>query len=163
MDAPRPRCAHGSLGVPSDADGKLFECCPFRKRKLETGVDQASLRILAEGHAGLPQFADALWPEPREVDEAAERQQRLVGGDVGGRLLSPDVLLTGLKGQDIAALARGVYRLADDAPRHAADEFVARSEESVMRAGEGLIVARTLPFADRHAAAVGARRLEHAH
>src|SRR5439155_690921 len=79
----------------------------------------ALLRVRAQRQAGLPQLAQPLRPEPREIDEPAEREERLVRGDVRRGLLPPDVLLPGLQGEDIAALARGVYRLADDAPRHA--------------------------------------------
>src|SRR5436190_21631391 len=144
MDPLRPRGLNGPLRVPSDPHGKLLERCPSRKHELEARVHETLLRVLAEGHAGLPQFPHTLRPEPREVDETGERQQRLVGRDVGGRLLAPDVLLARLQGQDIAALARGVYRFADDASRHAADELAARGEEAIVRAGEGLVVARAL-------------------
>ena len=56
-------------------------------------------------------------PEQREVHQARQGEQGLVGGDVRGRLLAPDVLLARLQGEDIAALSRGVYRLADDPAR----------------------------------------------
>src|SRR2546421_668356 len=51
------------------------------------------------------------------MHEAPKCEQRLVRRDVRGRLLASDVLLTGLQGQDIAALPRGVERLADDPAR----------------------------------------------
>src|SRR5919198_1059097 len=162
MDAVRLRIPHGVLRGPSDAYDKLLERCPFRKHQLEPGVGETGLRVFAQRHAGLPQLANPLRPEPREVDEAGERQQRLVRRDVGGRLLAPDVLLARLQGEDIAALARSVYRLTDDPARHPADEVVPRREEAVMRAGEGLVVARALAFADGDPAAVRTRRLEHA-
>ncbi len=62
----------------------------------------------------------------------------------------------------IAALARGVDRLADDPPRHAADVVGAARDEAVVRAAVGLGVPRALALADRERAAVVARRLEHA-
>src|SRR5439155_13380923 len=111
------------LRVPSDANGKLLERCPFRKQQLESGVHQATLRILAEAHAGLPHLLEALRTEPGEVYEPGQRQQRLVCGDVGGRLFAADVLLSRLQCEDIAALARGVYRLSDDPARHATNEL----------------------------------------
>src|SRR5204862_4239204 len=122
---------------------------------------EALLRVRAQRQAGLPQLAQPLRPEPREIDEPAEREQRLVRGDVRGGLLPPDVLLPGLQGEDIAALARGVYRLADDAPRHAADELISCREEPVVGPAEGREVARGLSFAEREGGAVASRRLEH--
>ncbi len=149
--------------VPSDADGKLLERCPIGKHRLESRpLREALLRVRGQRQAGLPQLAQPLRPEPREVDEPAEREQRLVRGDVRGGLLPPDVLLAGLQGEDIAALARGVYRLADDASRHAPDELLARREEAVVRTAEGREVPGSLSFAERERGAVAARRLEHA-
>src|SRR5947199_5075619 len=86
------------------------------------------------GHAGLPHLAQSLWTEPRKVRQAGEGEERLVGGDVRGRLLAADVLLARLQGEDIAALAGDVGRLADDTAGHAADEVRARGDEPVMRA-----------------------------
>src|SRR5213075_2455364 len=109
--------------------------CPFWKHRFEPRPStQLLLCVRREGEAGLPQLAQPLRPEPRQVDEPAQGEERLVGGDVRRRLLAPDVLLPGLQGEDIAALARGVYRLADDPSRHPADELLARSEEAVVRA-----------------------------
>ena len=62
----------------------------------------------------------------------------------------------------IAALARGVDRLADDPAGQPADVVVARGEEAVVRAAVAHRVAGRLALADRHRAAVVARRLEHA-
>ena len=62
----------------------------------------------------------------------------------------------------IAALARGVDRLADDAAGQPADVVGARGEEAVVRAAVAHRVAGRLALADRHRAAVVARRLEHA-
>jgi hypothetical protein len=57
------------------------------------------------------------------MHEAGERQQRLVRRDVRRCLLAPDVLLARLQGQDIAALAVQVGRLADDPAGLGPDEF----------------------------------------
>ena len=72
-----------------------------------SGRPRPLLRVLAKAHAGLPQLAEPLRAEPRQMDEAGERQQRLVRRDVRRRLLAPDVLLARLQGEDVAALARG--------------------------------------------------------
>ncbi len=148
------------LRTPSDPDGKLLERCPIWKHKLQLCVRQPLLRVTGEPHAGLPHVPESLRPDPREVDEAPKRQQRLVCRDVRGRLLAADVLFAGLQGQDIAALTRGVERLADDPSGHATREFTAGGDEPVVRAGEGLVVARALSFADRDAAAVVSWRFE---
>ena len=76
------------------------------------------------------------------MHQPGEREQRLVGGDVRGRLLAPDVLLARLQGQHIAALTRGVHRLADDPAGQPADVVGARGEEAVVRAAVAHRVAR---------------------
>ena len=72
------------------------------------------------------------------------------------------MLLARLQREHEAALAVEIGRLADDAARQAADELRARGEEAVVRAAVALGVADRLALADRHVAAVGAGRLEHA-
>ena len=62
----------------------------------------------------------------------------------------------------IAAPACRVRRLADDPAGHAAGVLGACGDEAIVRATEGLEVARTLSLADRHLAPVVAGRLEHA-
>ena len=118
--------------------------------------------MLGERQAGLPQLAKPLRPEQAQVHEPGQREQRLVGGDVRRRLLAPDVLLARLQGQHIAALARGVHRLADDPARQPAHVVRACGQEAVVRSAVAHRVAGGLALADRHRAAVGTRRLEHA-
>ena len=72
------------------------------------------------------------------------------------------MLLAGLQGEDIAALARGVYRLADDPAGQASDERRPRGEEPVVRPAVRLVVPRRLALADRDRAAVLARRFQDA-
>src|ERR1051326_7889943 len=79
--------------IPSDAYRKLLERCPVWKHQLEPGVLlQPLLRVRREREAGLPQLPQPLRPQPRQVDEAAEGEERLVRGDDRRRLLAPDVL-----------------------------------------------------------------------
>src|SRR6266542_2525019 len=104
MDSLCSRVADGVLRAPSDPDGKLLERCPFWKHELEPSVRQPLLRVRPQAHAGLPQLPESLRAQPRKVHEPGQRQQSLVGRDVRGRLLSSNVLLTGLEGEDIAAL-----------------------------------------------------------
>ena len=162
VEAARARLAHDVGGVPSDVDGKLLERCLIRKQSRYTVLLEPLLRVRGEGHAGLPRLAQAFRPEQREVHQARQGEQGLVRGDVRCRLLAPDVLLARLKGEDIAALARGVYRLADDPPREPSDVRVAGGEEPVVRAAVAHGVARRLSLADRERAAVVAGGLEHA-
>src|SRR5437867_2754799 len=96
------------------------------------------------------------------MHQACQGEQRLVRGDIRGRLLAPDVLFSGLQGEDIAALARGVYRLADDPAGQLADVLPARREKPVVRAAVAHEVTRGLALADRQRATVVAGRLEHA-
>ena len=157
MDALLARRADRLLGGTSDAHCKLLERCPVRKHQWKP---ESILRIRREAHAGLPQLAQSLRAQPREVRQPGEGEERLVGGDVGGRLLAADVLLPGLQGEDIAAFTRGVGRLADDAARHAPDVVRAHGDEPVVRPAVRLVVAGALPFADRNRAAVAPGRLE---
>ena len=108
-----------------------------------------------------PSLAQAVRAEQAQVDEACEREQRLVRRDVRCRLLSADVLLARLQRQHEAALACGVDRLADDAAGQAADVVGTRGQEAVVRAAVAHRVTGRLALADRHRTAVVARRLEH--
>ena len=109
-----------------------------------------------------PCSLQTLWAQPREMDEPGQREERLVRGDVRGRLLAADVLLAGLQGQDIGAPALDVGRLTDDPAGHAPHILRARGHEPVVRPAVRLVVARRLALADRDRAAVGPGRLEHA-
>src|SRR6266446_9076861 len=163
MDAERARVADDIACVPSDADCKLLERCPLCKQQLEPGaLLEPPLRVLGESEAGLPHLAQTLRAEPREVDEASEGEERLVRRDVRRRFLAADVLLARLQCEDIAALPRGVDRLADDAARHAADELLARGEEAVVRPAVRHEVAGALALAERDRAPVAGRGLEEA-
>src|SRR5204863_7613766 len=103
-----------------EADRELLD-----RRRVEGGREREPLLgVGGEGEAALPQLPQPLRAEPREVDEPAEGEERLVRRDVGGRLLAADVLLTCLEREDEAAAAVEVGRLADDAPRHPADELL---------------------------------------
>jgi hypothetical protein len=82
--------------IPSDAYGKL-ECCPICKHRLEPCAFVQLQLAHAEGEAGLPDCA-AWRPEPRQIDEPAERQEGLLSY-VRRRLLAPDVLLARLQGR----------------------------------------------------------------
>ncbi len=65
-----------------------------------------------------------------------------------GRLLAADVLLAGLQGEDEAAAAVGVGRLAGDPPGHPAQVLLGRGEEAERRPAEVEPVAERLALAD---------------
>jgi hypothetical protein len=96
------------------------------------------------------------------VREAGQCEQRLVRGDVRGRLLATDVLLAGLQGQNIGAPAVEIGGLTDDPAGHAPHILRARGHEPVVRPAVRLVVARRLALADRDRAAVGPWSLQHA-
>ncbi len=159
VDAALAGRANDVIGVAVDSDDELLEARPAREgdRQLEPLA-----RVRGQAHTRLPELAEALRPEPGEVDEPGDRKQRLVRRDVVRRLLAPDVLLACLEGEDEAALAVEVGRLADDSAGHAADVVLLGREEPVVRPAEGEIVARALALADRDGAAVVAGRLQDA-
>src|SRR5262249_5384100 len=127
-------CGRDDLArVPGDSNCELLESRRLGKGRLESGtLRETLLRVRAERQARLTQLPQPLRSQPRQVDEPAQGEQSLVRGDVGGRLLPPDVLLPGLQREDVAALARGVHRLADDPSGHAADEHLPCREEAVV-------------------------------
>ena len=59
MDALLARFTDDLLRGPSDAYGKLLERCLIRKQQREP---KSLLRVLGEGHAGLPHLAQSLRP-----------------------------------------------------------------------------------------------------
>ena len=159
MDAARARVRDHVARAPRSADGELLEGRPVRERERQA---EPLLRVGAEAHARLAELAQPLRAEPGQVDEAGEREQGLVRGDVRRRFLAADVLLPRLQRQHVAALAVQVGRLADDAARQPARVLGLRGEEPVVRTGVGLVVAGALALADRDCGAVVAGRLEDA-
>ena len=102
-------------------------------------------------------------PSQRERDEPAEREQRLVGRHVRGRLLAADVLLARLQREHEAALAVEVGRLADDPAGQPPDELRPRGEEAVVRARRSLVrCRRSAPRRSPCAQPYAPGRLEHA-
>ena len=71
--------------------------------------------------------------EPRQVDESAEREQRLIRRDVRRRLLAADVLLARREREHVATPSVDVGGLAHDAAGHAAHVLCAAGEEAVVR------------------------------
>ena len=155
MDAVLARRRDHLARRPLQPDGELLE-----GRLAREGERQAELllRVRGEARARLANLAQPLRAEPREVNEAREREERLIRRDVRGRLLAPDVLLARLQRQHVAAAPLEVRRLADDPARQPSRVLGLRRQEAVVRPCERLVVAGALALADRHVGAVVARR-----
>src|SRR5260370_34039429 len=91
------------------------------------------------------------------VDARRERAQRVVGADVGGRLLSPDGLLARSKGQVEAAPALLVVSRSDQAAGEAPHQLFAAGGESDMRAAVAWEQPELPALADRDVHTVLAR------
>src|SRR6516162_4664206 len=70
------------------------------------------------------------------MDRKSKGAEPRIGADVAGSFLSPDVLLARRQSQHPTAPAIGVDGLADEPPRHLADEFVAAREQAEMRSAK---------------------------
>ena len=103
-----------------------------------------------------------VFAEQRQMDRKGERAQPRIGADVAGRLLAPDVLLAGRQGQHPAAPAVGIDGLADEPPRHLADEFVPAGEQAEMGSAEIERVAERLALGGDDVGAHLARRADRA-
>ena len=92
----------------------------------------------------------------REVDRGGQRQERLVGADVAGRLVAPDVLLARAHGHHERAPAVEVGRHPDQTTGDLADERVGRGQDAEIRAAVLRGDAERLALAGRDVGAVGA-------
>ena len=106
---------------------------------------------------GCPQRART---HEREVDGRGDRRDRLVGADVGRRLLAADVLLPGLERVHEAPGPVRVDGLPDDPTRHLPHQRVAATHDPEVRPAERERDAKRLPFADDDVDPECARRLE---
>src|SRR5207237_9011083 len=84
----------------------------------------------------------------------------VVGADVGGRLLTPDVLLTGGQRQDESTAAGGVEGAADQPTRQPSHELFAATDEPDVRAAVAGRESELLALTDRNVRTVLARRCE---
>src|SRR5713101_5283274 len=107
--------------------------------------------------AKLRGFFETLGTQGREVNGGPQRNQTLVGANVAGRLFSSDMLLSRLQGQHPAASTVAVDGLANQAPGHFADKFLAASQYA--QVGPAIAHRRTqgLSFRNRDVCAVLSR------
>ena len=115
--------------------------------------DQRVLDRARHAVDALADRAQPFGPVEHRVHRGDVREQRLRGADVRGRLLAADVLLARLQRHAIRAMAAGVDRHADDAPRRLAHERLARREERGVRAAVAERHAEALRVADHRVGA----------
>ena len=94
----------------------------------------------------LGQFADAFFAVDGEEDRRHKSDQGLVGADVGGRLLAPDVLLASGEGEDKATIAVAVDGLADQATGHLAQILFFGCDDAAIRTAVAERYAERLGF-----------------
>ena len=94
--ARRPRRRRGAARTRARPAARAASPRPSSARERLARVVRAREQQLAE-------LDDPAAPEPRQVDDAGERVERLRGADVRGRLLAADVLLARLQRQHEAA------------------------------------------------------------
>src|ERR1700694_6175555 len=97
-------------------------------------------------------------PHVGQVDGGGKGAEGVVGANVGGRLLAPDVLFAGLQGEDETAPALAVEGLSDQAGGEAADELGTAGHEADVGTAEAGREAELLAFADGDVGPVLARR-----
>ncbi len=121
------------------------------RRAVEENLRFGAERLAGVGGLGeilLGQLPYAVAAIDIHEDVDHERDESLVGADVGGRLLAADVLLAGGEREYEAALAVAVGGLSDEAAGNLADELLARGDDS----GVGAAVA------ERNAEGLGFQR-----
>ena len=99
---------------------------------------QLAGQIMRLGQVLLRQFAQAFLAVDRHEDRRHQGDQRLIGADVGRRLLAADVLLARRQRQAERAIAARVLGLAHQPAGHLAHEFLLGGDD----AGERAAVAR---------------------
>gem|GEM_PF-2606201 len=135
---------HGLLGTAGQVDAEGVE--EARVLQLNPCVQEPdgdpgglTVGVLGDGAQSLRSVVDG-------VEGGDDGQQRLSGADVGGGLLTPDVLLAGLEGQAVGGCTVGVHAHAHDASGQLALEPMGHGHEAGVGAAEE----------ERHAQALGA-------
>ncbi|CCK15585.1 hypothetical protein BN136_1595 [Cronobacter universalis NCTC 9529] len=131
---------------------------PGRVTQLQSFLLQARRQNIGET---VNAAGDTLQP-CRAVEHGVEArdigQQHLGGTDVGVRFLAANVLLAGLHRHTQRGAPGGVFRHADNAPRHRAFKFIAGGKERGVRAAIAHRDAKTLGGAEDDIRALFARR-----
>src|SRR5215471_8233228 len=82
-----------------------------------------------------------------EVNRRHQREQALIGAYVRGGFLSPDMLFAGRQSQNVSAIAVMIKGLSRKAPRHLADIFFKRREQTQVGAAIAERYPEALTFA----------------
>ena len=156
--AAQRRADRGDVGVEAHGELAHHRLCVQRLDALQRGERLA--RIVGAGQQQLAELDDPAAPEPGEVDDAAERVERLSGADVRGGFLAADVLLAGLQREHEATPAVDVHGFAGDPAGHPPQVLLAGGEEAERGPAEVEAVAERLALADGdvHAALARAER-----
>src|SRR5258708_20059157 len=96
-----------------------IECAPHAGNFLELSERELRLGNILQCHLAQPFFA-----EKGQMNRRGQRAERLIGTDVRGRFLAPDVLFAGGERQHKAAAAFRIRRLSREAARHLPHVFV---------------------------------------
>jgi hypothetical protein len=149
-----PALDHGvddACGRAWKPDRELLEARPAGERpgNARQGCDRLG-RIRGFRRALAPDVGKAVGPEPGQVDRRRDRHQRLVGADVGVRLVAADVLFSGLQGEHVARAALDVDRLPHDATGKLAHIGHARGDDAEVGTTVVQVVPEhlTLPHSD---------------
>ena len=119
-------------------------------------------RAMGQFDVARSQLAQPPPPHHREIHRGRERTQRMVGADVGGRALAPDMLLARGQRQAPRAPSEAIVRLAHQPPGHLAQMRRPRRHEAHSGSAELRREAEALALADRDVGAELAGRFQKA-
>ena len=119
--------------------------------------EQRLARVARAPGAAQRQLAQPGRAQPRQLDGAADGDQRLVGADVGRRLLPADVLLPRAQRRDVGPAALGVDGLAHQAAGQAPHVLEPAGEQAEVGPAEAERRAEGLPLPHHHVGAVRRR------
>ena len=150
---PRSTSAACTRAASGHAHGELIEIRATvdaaDARSRERVLELLGTRRAKRGHVVQP-----VRPERRDVDRGGQRAQRLVGADVAGGLVAPDVLLARAQGHDVRAPAVDVRGAAHEPAGHLAHEVRPSRQEAEVRTAVLERDAQRLALADGDVRAV---------
>ena len=122
--------------APRRAQHELLEEWVRRKSQRESGNGAEAIGKVVGRLRSPRQPGACRRPHGRQVDLCCEREQGLVGADVGSRVLAADVLLPRLQGQGVGAPLVVVQRHADEATRDTSHLRLRDRHEADVRSAE---------------------------
>ena len=105
-------------------------------------------------------LAQAMSAHDAHIDAGRQRHQALVGANVAGRFLAPDILLARLEREHVTAFAFFIHRLAHNAARDATHIFARGAEETQVGTAKAKRHTQRLTFAGHDVRAIFRRRFE---